>query len=54
MKDLIYHIQVVFFQFIILIVLTGGAESTMWKKGTHYIIKLQTNSLSFFLIVYLF
>ena len=26
MKDLIYHIPVVFFQFIILIVLIGGAE----------------------------
>ena len=54
MKDLIYHISVVFFQCIILIVLTGGTEFTVWKKGTHYVIKLETNSLSFFLMVCLF
>ena len=42
MKDLIHHIPVVFFQFIILIVLTSGAKFTVWKKGTHHIIKLET------------
>ena len=48
MKDLIYHIPVVFFRFIIFIVLIEGVEFTVWKKGTHHIIKLETNSLSFF------
>ena len=54
MKDLIYHIPVVFFQFANLIELTGGAEFTLWKKGTNRIVKLETYSLSFFLMVYLF
>ena len=34
MKDLIYCIPVVFLQFIILIVLTGGDEFTVWQNGT--------------------
>ena len=33
MKNLIYHIPVVFFQFIILILLTGGAEFPCGKKA---------------------
>ena len=53
-KDLIYHIPVVVFQFIILIVLTGGAEFTVWKKDTRHISKLETNNLSFFLMVHYF
>ena len=37
MKDLIYHIPVVFFQFIVFIVLTGGAEFTVWQNGAIFV-----------------
>ena len=52
--DLIYHIPVVFFLSIILIVFTGGAEFTVWQNGTQHASKLEINSLSVFLVVHLF